>query len=243
MTALFCGREIVVGEPDFGFWHLRGLYDLAELDQLAALVRELRDVAPFESPTMRNGTPLRVKVTSWGRWGWWADEQGYRYIDAHPTTRKRWPDIPDEVRAMARRGFVTALAAQRAADRRWSHEHWGFPTDGTHDYTTAIDTCLVNLYAREASLGWHEDKTETSELPITTISLGEAAVFEIETGRGVISTTVISGDVVVMGGPSRRARHQIARVIPADQVGLFAPHNPLKPGTRLSLTLRCTGRT
>lgn len=237
------GRLVVVGEPAEGFYHLRGLYSDAELDRQAELVRELRGLAPFAHPTMRNGTPLKVQVTSWGRWGWWADEQGYRYIDAHPVTKRRWPSIPDELRRWAFRAFYTALEVQRSSVRDWSHCDWGFPADGTFGYPAALDTCLVNLYSRDASLGWHEDKTETSPLPITTISLGEAALFEIELGRGVVSTMVQSGDVVIMAGPSRRARHRVAHILPPEQPSMFASHNPLKPGMRLSLTLRCTGRS
>lgn len=239
------GRRVVVGEPEHGFYHLRGLYEDGELDRMAELVRELKDTAPFAQPTMRNGTPLKVKVTSWGRFGWWADENGYRYIDGHPVTKKRWPAIPDEMRAWTWRAFFTALSIQRDADRVWCHTAWGFPADGTFGLHGAIDTALVNYYGKDASLGFHSDETETSPLPITTISLGEAAVFEIETGRSVISTIVQSGDVVIMAGPSRRARHRIAQILPPAQPSLIepAPHNPLKPGTRLSITLRCTGRS
>lgn len=234
---------IVAGSPADGYWHLREVYTPAELDTLAARVRELKVAAPFVQPTMRNGTPLRVRVTSWGRWGWWADQQGYRYIDAHPETHKRWPDLPTEVRMLAFRGFHAAVWAQRAYQPEWSHVEWGHPCDGTFGYADAIDTCLVNLYAADAALGWHVDETERSPLPITTISLGEPATFEIELASGVVSTTVLSGDVVVMGGPSRRARHRIAGLVPAAPDLFSKPHNPLKAGTRLSLTLRCTGRT
>lgn len=238
------GHKIVRGAPVDGFWHLRGVYSPAEIDALAEHARQLKSAAPFVQPTMRNGTPLHVKVTSWGRWGWWADQRGYRYLDAHPETRRRWPDLPDEVRSLAFRGFHAAVWAQRIYQAGWSHTDWGHPAEGSFSYAAAIDTCLVNLYGREASLGWHVDETERSPLPITTLSLGEAAAFEIELSTGVVSTTVLSGDVVIMGGASRRARHRIAHLLPADQPALFGgSHNPLKPGSRLSLTLRCTGKS
>lgn len=226
---------VALAEPEDGFFVLRGLYTNSELDAMADLVRALKSEAPFAQPTMRDGTPLRVKVTSWGSKGWWADQRGYRYIDAHPNTGKRWPDLPTELRMWAFRAFFAASMACKP----WQPEAWGFRGAVSADYPDMLDTCLVNLYDRGASLGWHVDETERSLLPITTISLGEPATFEIELSRGVVSTTVYSGDAVIMAGASRRARHRVAGLVAAD---LFTKaHNPLRAGIRLSLTLRCTG--
>lgn len=72
-------------------------------------------------------------------------------------------------------------------------------------------------------------------MPIVGISLGDPARFEVELGEEQVSTIVRSGDVVVMGGYSRLARHRVAEVMPPD---LFGPRSPLSRPGRLSLTYR-----
>ena len=68
---------------------------LSPADQ-AALVADLRDVvarAPLFSPMTPYGKPMRVKMTSAGRYGWVSDRRGYRYSQTHPSGMA-WPAIP-----------------------------------------------------------------------------------------------------------------------------------------------------
>jgi DNA alkylation damage repair protein AlkB len=84
------------------------------------------------------------------------------------------------------------------------------------------DLCIMNYYTAESRLGVHQDKDESpasieAGIPIVSISLGDAARFVIggltrkEPTRPMI---LRSGDVVVMGGPSRLRFHGVTRILP-----------------------------
>lgn len=185
---------------------------------LARCARQVVKAAPLMRPTMADGTPLRVQVTSCGDVGWMATRaRGYHYADHHPRTG-RWPAMDEVMRAC----LAEALARAYGDDMAW--------------IAGIYDTCLLNFYGRGDSLGWHQDVTEEDRcMPIVGISLGDPARFEVELGEEQVSTIVRSGDVVVMGGYSRLARHRVAEVMPPD---LFGPRSPLSRPGRLSLTYR-----
>lgn len=219
-----------------GHWHLRGFLDRAQQDDFVEHARALAKVAPFMHPRMRDGREMSVKVSSFGERGWWADEQGYRYINHCPWGLKRgmqttawWPPIP-----------IGIVAHTDAALRVWR------PIGPLHE----VDTCLVNLYEPGAQLGWHVDQTERDRTsPIVTFSIGATCTFSLRMeDDGAVRTfryTLESGDAIVMAGPSRLAEHKVSDVRPAMQTGLFsANYNPLAataPGSRLSFTVRRTG--
>jgi alkylated DNA repair protein (DNA oxidative demethylase) len=228
---------ITVIDPDvgerFGLWRLRGLLGEAEVAEVVELTRGLARVAPLARPTMLDGVPLTVRVTSWGDLGWWADRGGYRYVDRHPVTARPWPAIPPELRRLA-------AACVEAANEAGAGLEGGL--------AEVFDSCLVNFYDDGASLGWHVDRTEQDRhTPILNVSIGATARFEIEEveGPGLGDRTVhrvplLSGDVVIMAGAARLARHRIAKIEPVPaQEGLFgsAPRSPLRSG-RISLTFR-----
>jgi DNA oxidative demethylase len=157
----------------------------------AEIVRALRDVAaaaPFFSPLTPWGKPMRVRMTSAGRYGWFSDRSGYRYIDRHPSGLP-WPAIPecvlDEWRAL--------VPAERLPD-----------------------CCLVNFYGEGARMGLHRDADEADfSWPVLSISLGDPATFRIGGRERTDPTSSIqleSGDVVVMGGEARLAYHGIDRI-------------------------------
>lgn len=213
-----------------GFYVLRGFLDNATQDAFVAEARALARVAPFKCPTMRDGRPLSVKVSSFGERGWWADVKGYRYIVRHPSG-VAFPPIPGVVLAATDRALRTA----------------GHTRTGTRLHE--VDTCLVNLYAPGAVLGWHVDHTERDRTsPIVTFSIGAACTFllrmEISGEMRTFRHRLLSGDAVVMAGPSRLAEHSVAD-IRDDQPGLFGgAYNPIReshPGGRLSFTVRRTG--
>ena len=210
-----------------GFWILPGFLDRAQQDSFVEHARQLGRVAPFMHPRMRNGTPLSVKVSSFGQRGWWADEQGYRYVE-----NPRFPPLPSAILS------ATVGALEETGD-----------DGGLAEHTHGIDTCLVNLYRPGAQLGWHVDQTERDRTsPIVTFSIGASCVFWIELGPEGEAVryrhTLRSGDAVVMAGPARLARHQVTNVH-ADEPDLFSQvYNPISqsaPGVRLSFTVRRTG--
>ena len=85
------------------------------------------------------------------------------------------------------------------------------------------DVALVNLYATGCTLSGHVDDAEAGGLetaPVVSISLGVPAVLLLQnaaTTSGCDTTTVTplllrSGDLVVLAGQARRARHGVPRV-------------------------------
>jgi alkylated DNA repair protein (DNA oxidative demethylase) len=96
------------------------------------------------------------------------------------------------------------------------------------------DACLVNFYGPQARMGLHQDQDEADfGFPVVSISLGDTAVFRIGPAQGGATSTLklMSGDVCVLSGPARLARHGIDRV-------LGGSSTLLPGGGRLNLTLR-----
>lgn len=165
---------------------------LSHEDQLR-MVEELRALvaaAPLFSPETRWGRKMSVRMTSAGRYGWYSDRRGYRYVDRHPDGRP-WPPIPESVLAV-----------------------WRALVDGQRD----PDCCLVNFYGPDARMGLHQDRDEADfSWPVLSISLGDDARFRIGgTRRGdpTESFWLRSGDVLILGGAARLAHHGIDRVAP-----------------------------
>lgn len=84
-------------------------------------------------------------------------------------------------------------------------------------------------------MGLHQDRDEQAlEAPVLSVSLGDSAVFRIggTSRRGpTTSLKLVSGDVLVFGGPARLAFHGVDRLIPGTSA--------LVPGGgRINLTLR-----
>jgi DNA oxidative demethylase len=192
-----------------GFKYLPGYLDLAAqrglVEQLRAAVAE----APHFTPVMpRTGRPFTVRITNLGSLGWVSDRAGYRYQAMHPGTGRPWPPIP---------GMVLDL--------------WRRVSDYPHD----PEACLVNHYRGGAKMGLHRDADEEDfSAPVVSISLGDTAVLRIGGTERVGKTETLklsSGDVVVVGGPSRLCYHGIDRV-------LTGTSTLLKDGGRINLTLR-----
>ncbi len=192
-----------------GLRHFPAMMDQEAQQSLLTVLRSAVAAAPLFQPTMpRTGRPLSVKMTNLGPLGWVSDKAGYRYQATHPDTRKPWPPIPEMVLDI-----------------------WRKLSDYPHD----PEACLVNFYNDGAKMSLHQDKDEEDfAAPVVSISLGDTAVFRIGgTKRGGKTSTIKlhSGDVLVMGGPSRLCYHGIDRV-------LDGTSTLLKDGGRISLTLR-----
>ena len=83
------------------------------------------------------------------------------------------------------------------------------------------DLCIMNYYTAEARMGVHQDKDERPEtiaagVPIVSVSLGDAARFVVGGVKRRDPTRPLllrSGDVLVMGGPSRLRFHGVTRIL------------------------------
>jgi alkylated DNA repair protein (DNA oxidative demethylase) len=171
-----------------GFSLHKGWLDASAQARLAAELAEVIRAAPFFAPLTPWGKPMSVRMTSAGRYGWFTDRKGYRYIDHHPSGT-RWPPVPE-----------TALSVWRAlvsAER-------------------LPDCCLVNHYTAKARMGLHRDADEADfSWPVLSISLGDPALFRIGgTARSDPTRSMLleSGDVVLLGGDARLAYHGVDRI-------------------------------
>jgi alkylated DNA repair protein (DNA oxidative demethylase) len=193
-----------------GFRLLPGLLGREEQEALRDEVFARLKLAPLYIPRMpKSGAPMSVRMTNFGPLGWVTDkEQGYRYQPTHPETGRPWPDIPARVLEL------------------WA-ELSGYPEPP--------EACLVNLYESEAKMGLHVDADEDAwDAPVLSISLGDTAVFRIGgpvRSDPTRSVRLASGDVCLLGGPSRRAFHGVDRVLPGTS-------RLLPKGGRLNLTIR-----
>ena len=76
---------------------------------------------------------------------------------------------------------------------------------------------IVNYYSLQSSMLAHVDDAEMSLLPpIVSLSLGQSAIFLLGAETKTVQPTAVwlrSGDVMVMGGRSRRCYHGVPRVV------------------------------
>ena len=189
------------------FAYHRGILGRAAQESLLAEVLAAAERAPFYRPVTPGGKPFSVEMTSLGPLGWVSDRRGYSYQPTHPETGEPWPPIPQVLLDIWR-------------------EQGGC--------NVPPDACLVNLYRGEARMGLHQDRDEADfAFPVVSVSLGDTAVFRIApAGKGPsTSLRLDSGDVCVLAGEARLARHGIDRIL--------AGSSSLVPGGgRINLTLR-----
>lgn len=173
-----------------GFEFFSGYLDRAAQEALRDDLRRVVAAAPLFSPVTRFGKPMSVRMTSVGRYGWFTDRRGYRYIEEHPSGTP-WPPIPDRVLAIWR-----VLVSE----------------------SRLPDCCLINYYSDKARMGLHQDRDEQDfDWPVLSVSLGDEALFRMggtERSDPTRSVWLGSGDVVVMGGDARLAYHGVDRIKP-----------------------------
>jgi alkylated DNA repair protein (DNA oxidative demethylase) len=110
---------------------------------------------------------------------------------------------------------------------------------GRAGFTLQPGVCIMNFYTPDSRMGVHQDKDESPAsiargAPIVSVSHGDAARFVVGgvTRREPTRPLMLrSGDVVVMGGPSRLRFHGVTRILPGT-----APEG-MGPG-RFNLTFR-----
>ena len=151
---------------------------------------------PMYTPTVRGGKKMSVGMLCLGK-HW--NGLTYKY-EAARSDFDGLPAPPIPAR-------LSELARAAAADA---------------GFTMQPDICIMNYYAADAKMGVHQDKDERPEtiaagVPIVSVSLGDAARFVVGglSRRDPTSPVVLrSGDVVVMGGPSRLRYHGVTRILP-----------------------------
>lgn len=184
-----------------------GLLDTQEQQAMLADIRKVVSAAPLMRPVTRWGKPLSVRMSAAGQFGWTSDRRGYRYEPKAPSGAD-WPAIPTSV--MAVWGKLSGCARQP-------------------------ECCLINYYDSDARMGLHQDCDEADfGCPVVSISLGDDAQFRIgHVSKGGTTQKLMlrSGDVLVMGGPSRLVYHGVDKIMPGNSTLLP------KPG-RINLTLR-----
>ena len=98
----------------------------------------------------------------------------------------------------------------------------------------APDVCLINRYLPGTRLSLHQDRDENDRYsPIVSVSLGLPATFlwgGLRRSDPVRRMKLVSGDVVVWGGPARFVYHGVAP--------LKAGEHPLTGSVRLNITFR-----
>lgn len=159
--------------------------------------RELSEgPVPMYSPIVRGGRKMSVGMLCLGK-HW--NGLTYTYEDA----RSDFDGLP--VPPVPSR--FTEIARAAAADA---------------GFEMSPDLCIMNYYTSAAKMGVHQDKDERPEtiaagIPIVSVSLGDAARFVIGgLSRKEPTNPVVlrSGDVLVMGGPSRLRYHGVTRILP-----------------------------
>lgn len=165
-----------------------GLLDRPAQEAMLGDILRVQDAAPPFHLVTRWGKPMSVAMTSAGRFGWYSDRRGYRYVERHPSGTP-WPPIPDSVLAV-----------------------WAAVVPGAR----APECCLINLYRGGARMGLHQDRDEADlSQPVVSISLGDEALFRVggpERRGPTGSLWLRSGDVCVIGGAARLAFHGIDRL-------------------------------
>ncbi len=213
MQALFAELEEKLPEGARLFRNRLGRDEqIAILDDVARILEE----APPFRPQMPTGPYMINSLTNCGPLGWISDRRGYRYEPAHPVTGKPWPPIP-----------VAVLACARALTRE----------AGLGDYDP--DACLVNVYTAEGKLSLHRDYDEADfRWPIVSFSFGNDADFllgGLKRSDRTVPLALRSGDVFVLGGPSRARYHGVRRIRRGTSP---ITHSALPQGGRINLTLR-----
>ena len=177
-----------------------------EQRELWILCRTLSQGAvPMYTPTVRGGRKMSVGMLCLGKhWNAVTYDYEERRSDFDGLAV---PEIPPRLVELAK-----AVAAEAG-------------------FTIQPDLCIMNYYTSEAKMGVHQDKDERPEtiaagIPIVSVSLGDEARFVIgglSRRDPTFPLMLKSGDIVVMGGPSRLRYHGITRVLPGTAPGGTGP--------------------
>lgn len=214
MTVLFSpDREPAVIAP--GAVHVPGWLDRRQQEYLLRAVAAWAAERPPTTPVLPGGGRMSVRTLTLGR-RW----HPYRYSDGGAEALPDW---------LVRAGSDAVRAAA------------GY--DESLDVDHRPDAALVNFYGSGATMGLHQDRDESSADPVVSLSLGDECTFRFGTpghrGPPYTDVRLLSGDLVVFGGPSRLAFHGVPKVFDGTAPAWCAEVLGGAPG-RVNLTLRRT---
>jgi alkylated DNA repair protein (DNA oxidative demethylase) len=226
--------ELVPREPRLvaaGAVHLPDWLDAERQHGLVASCRRWGEAAGgFRAPRMPRGGAMSVQITCLG-WHWFPYRYSRRVEDGDGRAVARFPTWLGRLAREA----VRAAAEVEPSVIGGPPGHTERAADGYRP-----DVALVNWYGPDARMGMHVDREEPSPAPVVSLSVGDSCVFRFGSpaGRGRPWTDLVleSGDLVVFGGPSRRAYHGVPKVFP----GTAPPGIGLETG-RFNITVRETG--
>jgi DNA alkylation damage repair protein AlkB len=188
---------VVAGELMPGLFLFESRLTGADQLQLWSLCESLaHGPVPMYTPTVRGGKKMSVGMLCLGRhWNAVTYEYEERRSDFDSLPAPSIPDI-----------FVT-IARRAAAEAGFAMQP---------------DLCIMNYYTAGSRMGVHQDRDErpltiAAGIPIVSVSLGDTARFVVGglARRDPTSALVLrSGDVLVMGGPSRLRFHGVTRIVP-----------------------------
>lgn len=197
-----------------GVAHVPGFLDVSAQAELVSQARDLARRGRMDRPGVGSGQ-MSVFILSVGReWR----TRPYRYVPSELALPEQWI-------ALGRSALATAArVAPELADDLFRPE-----------------AALVNYYPPGSSMGLHVDANEESSAPVVSLSIGDEALFRIGHTEGRTrpwdDVTLMSGDLIVFGGPARRAYHGV----PAVRPGTAPVGCGIKEG-RLNITLRQVDR-
>lgn len=180
---------------------------------IGGLLAALEAAPPYRPHMPRTGKPWSILQTNMGPLGWVSRPDGYGYTETNEANGAPWPAIP---------AALLALWDELAA------------------YPAPPECCLVNVYDRPKSrMGLHRDEDEAAlDAPVLSLSLGDTCVFRVggfARGDKSKSFRLASGDVLLIGAPSRLRFHGVDRVIAGSSRLLSGAG---LAGGRINLTLR-----
>jgi alkylated DNA repair protein (DNA oxidative demethylase) len=192
------------------------VHRLARAEQLE-WIAEIREVCrrsglvQYWTPT---GQRMRVRVSNAGALGWVSDRHGYRYV-ARSTKGEPWPPIP--------RRWI-ALADELAGREPW-------------------DAAIVNFYGPGTALGPHVDRSEHDlRRPLITAMFGDSATWAVQDSAGAWHRTQVdTGDVTMLGGPLRSAKHAIDSIVEQPLLSPLVDAEGRPVRGRISVTVRVAG--
>jgi alkylated DNA repair protein (DNA oxidative demethylase) len=180
-----------------GLHLLQSYLNADEQRRVWVMCRALADGdVPMYTPTVRGGKKMSVGMLCLGR-HW--NAMTYRYEETRTDFDGREvPPIPSALEAIARNAAAGA------------------------GFTMHPDLCIMNFYDQGSRMGVHQDKDESREsleagVPIVSVSIGDTARFVVgglSRKEPMCPLMLHSGDVVVMGGPSRLRFHGVTRILP-----------------------------
>jgi alkylated DNA repair protein (DNA oxidative demethylase) len=159
--------------------------------------------APLFTPQMpRSGANFRYQMSNCGPLGWISDRAGYRYATTHPITGKPWPPFPPSLDKI-----IKILKQEEKIPNNYRPE-----------------TCLINKYLENSSLGLHQDNTEKNlQAPIISISLGAMGIFQIggfKRNDPIKEIALESGAILILSGEDRMRFHGLKKIFGPKRINL-----------------------